>query len=138
MRRKELTTKEKRALFNTDERIRADVFKELMVHLQQGFSVDSFETLSAFEIEKYLTMYPQEFLRDELESSMRAGKGNWESIGRRQADGSCLGNSRSWFYNMANRYGWRDKIDLEAEHSGAVSVNIVNYARTPDSTDAPK
>ncbi len=59
---------------------------------------------------------------------MREGRQAWEEIGHKQANGQCLGNSRTWFYNMANRYGWRDKIEVEAEHKGQVQVQVVSYA----------
>ena len=72
--------------------------------------------------------YPEEFPREEIELALVKGKEMWERIGLRQANGTCLGNSRSWFYNMANRYGWREKLDVEAEHKGEISVNVISYA----------
>ena len=56
------------------------------------------------------------------------GKDYWETLGKRQSEGTCLGNSRSWYYNMSNRYGWRDKHDVQAEHKGSVNVNVISYA----------
>lgn len=115
---------------------RARVFKELCTHLRQGYSLQSFEPLSDTSIKTFLKTYPEEFIQEELDAALRKGRDSWEVIGRRQADGSCLGNSRSWYYNMANRYGWREKIDIEAEHKGQVNVNVISYSSLKKLTDA--
>jgi hypothetical protein len=83
-------------------------------------------------IRLYLKTYPEEFIQEELDNSLREGKIYWEDIGSRQANGNCLGNSRTWFYNMANRYGWKERLDIEAEHKGTVNVNVVSYASQRD------
>ncbi len=90
--------------------------------------MDCFGPLSEVSIRKYLKVYQDEFIQEELDAALRESKTYWEGIGRRQANGECLGNSRSWYYNMANRFGWREKIDIEDEHKGQVSVNVISYA----------
>lgn len=42
----------------------------------------------------------------------------WEKNGRKMAAGAA-GNSAVWIFNMKNRFGWRDK--QEVEHSGHIS-----------------
>lgn len=115
---------------------RRKIFKELLRHIESGFSLESFGPLSDVSIKKYLKTYPEDFIEEELEEAMRKGRSGWEMIGKKQATGECLGNSRSWYYNMANRYGWREKVDLVAEHKGQVNVSVVSYASTQGLQDS--
>lgn len=119
---------EQKAKLSNDPVMRRQVFKEICDHVAQGKSLDCYYLLSIESIYEYMKKYPLEFIEEDLKAALRKGKDGWEDIGRRQANGSCLGNSRSWYYNMANRYGWREKIDIEAEHKGSVAVNVVSYA----------
>lgn len=128
MKGKKLTAKELKAKLEQDKKKRIEIFKELCAHLKKGYSLDCFVPLSEQSIRTYLTKYPEEFDRAEFELSLRQAKQSWEDIGYRQSTGSCVGNSRSWYYNMVNRYGWREKIDIEAEHKGDMKVSIVSYA----------
>lgn len=132
---KKLTSLERRALLDSSPSERRACFKRLLNHVRQGYSLDCFSDLSLNSILEFLKSYPLEFPAGELEDAKRDGKQGWEAIGRRQSDGTCLGNSRSWYYNMSNRFGWRDKIDVEAEHKGSVNVNVVNYASKKSSPD---
>lgn len=115
---------------------RARIFKELCTHVAAGYSVESFPELSNFTVKSYLERFPGEFDVDELDKALRKGRVVWEGIGKAQAEGQCLGNSRSWFLNMVNRYGWRDKIEVEAQHSGAIEVQVVSYASKRASQDS--
>ncbi len=113
---------------------RRKMFKELCRHVESGYSLDCFGPISLVSIEKFLKDYPNEFVLAELEESIRKAKLKWENIGERQANGSCIGNSRSWVYNMINRYKWTDRVQVEAEHKGAIAVNIVSYADQSNSS----
>lgn len=108
---------------------RTELFKELKKHVENGFSLDCFATLSSVEIEQWLNEFPNEWIESELSESIRKAKAMWESIGYRQAQGTCIGNSRSWYYNMSNRYGWRDKIDQNIESKQSLTVNVVDYSK---------
>lgn len=133
MKGKKLTYKERVVKLESDSNERRRVFKALLDHVGRGFSLESFSELSPNSIKKYLNMYKEEFDGEELEEAQRKGREAWEDIGQRQANGQCLGNSRTWFYNMSNRFGWRDKIDIAAEHKGNIAVNIVSYATSKPS-----
>jgi hypothetical protein len=128
MKGKKMNCIERKKKIELDKNERRKVFKELCAHIQNGYSLDCFGPLSDTTIRSYLKQYPDEFIEQELQDSLRKAKNNWEEIGLRQANGSCLGNSRSWYYNMANRYGWREKLEVEAEHKGSVNINVVSYA----------
>lgn len=138
MKGKKVSTKERRQRAEQSATDRRKLFHELCNHVAQGYSMDCFPPLSDTTIEKYLNLYPEEFCREELIEAQRKGKVFWEGLGRRQASGDCLGNSRTWYYNMANRYGWREKLDIEAEHKGQVQVNVVSYASKKASSNASK
>ena len=142
MKGKKITNRERVARLAEDKNERRKIFKELCEHVERGLSLESFAPLSDVSVKKYLNLYPEEFIQEEFEEARRKGRDWWENIGRRQAMGDCLGNSRTWYYNMANRYGWREKIDIEAEHKGQVSVNVISYATQKslernDSNDQP-
>jgi hypothetical protein len=107
---------------------RLKVFNALCKHLEQGYSMDCFDELSEGTIKKYFDVYPEEFDSERLSEALRNGKRFWESVGRKQACGECLGNSRSWYYNMANRYGWRERLDATVEAKGTLQVSVVSYA----------
>lgn len=124
--------KEEKAKFEADPKHRAKVFQELLLHVKRGFSLDCFKKMSLTAICEALLKHPEEFDKEELEQAQREAKEGWEHIGRRQAEGTCLGNSRSWFYNMSHRYGWSDRVDVKAEVQGSLAVNIVSYASTTD------
>lgn len=127
MKGRKLTAVERRVKVENSAIERRKVFAELLKHLQAGYSLDCFGPLSETSIKSYLKLYPKEFVWEDLEQALRDAKSGWEDLGRRQANGSCLGNSRSWYYNMVNRYGWRERHEVEAEHKGSVNVNVVSY-----------
>lgn len=108
---------------------RRTIFKRLLEHVRAGYSLDCFGPISEITIKRCLELYKDDFVLEELDSAMRDAKQHWEQIGYRQSTGDCLGNSRSWYYNMSNRYDWSDRQKVDQEHSGQVSVNIVNYSR---------
>lgn len=137
MKGKKLSHKERLEKLESDSAERRKVFKELQDHVAQGLSVESFPELSVTSIREYFKRYPEEFDQDELEKSLRKGRVWWESIGTAQANGSCLGNSRTWYYNMVNRYGWHEKAQIETEHKGNLNVNIVSYSSRKASPDTP-
>ena len=116
--------------FDTVARTRIESFERLLEHVRAGFSTDCFEDFSSEQVFKNFEKWPEEYSKEAFEQALRQGKASWELIGKNQALGTCLGNSRSWFYNMAQRYGWSDKVDVRAEHAGNVNVSIVSYAST--------
>lgn len=128
MKGKKMNCIERKKKIESDINERKRVFKELCNHLKEGLSMECFSDLSIPSIKLYLQKYPDEFKEELIEKSFREGRNMWENIGRSQSNGSCLGNSRSWYYNMANRYGWREKLEVEAEHKGNVNINVVSYA----------
>ena len=128
MKGRKLSIKERKEKLEKDKEYRARVLRELERHLAEGYSMESFAECSVSDVTRLVAMFPEEFDSGVIDEAKRKGRQTWETIGKRQATGDCLGNSRTWFYNMANRYGWRDKLELEAEHKGSLNVNVVSYA----------
>jgi hypothetical protein len=133
MKGKKMTSAERKNKLESDKLERRKVFRELLTHLQRGLSLTCFGPLSDSSIYEYCKTYPEEFKAEELQEALRQGKNWWESIGQSQTNGSCMGNSRTWFYNMANRYGWRDKVDIESDNKHSLNVNVVSYATSKTS-----
>lgn len=136
MKGKKITGTERLRKAADDPKERSKIFSELCNHVKAGYSINCFIPMSANTIKQWLKVYSKEFVEEELELALRAGQIGWEEIGRKQSNGSCLGNSRSWYYNMVNRYGWREKVDVTAEHKGQVNVSVVSYASTQQSQDS--
>jgi len=120
-------------LFSSSPKERVRIFKRLLQHIERGLSADCFTEFCEQQIYENMEKYPLEWPRKDFVESTRKAKAMWEDIGYRQSNGSCVGNSRSWYYNMANRYGWSEKQKLEASHEGTVNVNIVNYSKPTQS-----
>lgn len=128
---KRLTGSALMAAFIDNATLQAEIFEDLRRHLKQGLSIDCFGPLSDTSIRECVKLYPDTWSEDALIETLREAKSGWETIGRRQADGSCMGNSRSWYYNMSNRYGWSDRQQVETKGTQQLNVNIVSYA-APD------
>lgn len=118
--------------------LRREIFEGLLRHLRAGYSLDCYGPVGQSTIEEFTKSYPNEFNVGELIEATREAKQGWEQLGRHQADGSCIGNSRSWVYNMINRYDWTDKTKVETTGTQAVNVNIVSYTSTQASDNSTK
>lgn len=133
---KVLSVAERKKRLEESAEERRKMFQKVCSHLRAGYSLDCFEELSEVAVKAYMEAFPGEFCPDEYAKALRLGKLGWEQIGRRQADGTCIGNSRSWYYNMSNRYGWTERSQIEADVRNAVSVTVIKYDRKVDSSAA--
>lgn len=106
---------------------RKKLFDLLCKHVSAGYSMDSFYFCSKNCLDSMLVNYKDEFDMSLLETAKNKGRFSWETIGMDQSTGKCLGNSRSWYYNMANRYGWSDRSRVETESKGEIKIEIMNY-----------
>lgn len=110
-------------------------FERLCKHVASGLSSDCFRDISWETIKAWMIKYPEEFREKEYEISLREGKDWYENVGKRQMLGTCNGNSRTWYYNMANRYGWSDRQHIESNAKVTTQVQIVNYGDTQSTKD---
>lgn len=58
----------------------------------------------------------------------------WEKRGREMATGED-GNPTVWIFNMKNRFGWRDKTEVDQTISGTTTVNSNVTIKGDDITD---
>lgn len=125
------TYKERREALKDDEQFRAWIHNKLLQHLREGFSFESLGILANSTMKEAIKNYPESFDLEEIENAMNEGQDMWERLGHAQSNGKNLGNSRTWFYNMANRYGWseRSKVDIDAKQQ--VQVQVISYADMP-------
>lgn len=119
------TVRYKLAVDSQEERTK--IREELVTHLAKGLSIDSYIGLSKNHMKKLVDLYQQEFVGDDIDQAIQQGLLYWEELGRSQADGSCLGNSRTWYYNMSNRYGWSERSEVKSESKHNHTVNVVKY-----------
>jgi hypothetical protein len=132
---KKMTHKERVEKLEKDKIYRQEICRKLCAHLANGYSFESFTEISIVSLKKSMVSYPEDYDEGNLQQAIQQGRDMWETIGKRQASGDCLGNSRSWWLNMAHRYKWSDRVAIEAEHKGNVNVNIVSYATSKGSKD---
>lgn len=125
---KALSFKERQKQLREDPIERRKMFERLLKHVEAGFSIDSFAEITKNSLQEWFKTFPDEINEEELTFSLKKGMHMWENIGKKQSTGECLGNSQAWRFNMGARYGWSDKIDLKAEHSGSIAVSVVSYA----------
>ena len=122
------TYKERRDALKDDEKYREWLHKRLLQHLREGLSAQCFGILDKTTMSEAIKKYPQSFDMREIESAVDEGQARWEQLGYAQANGKNLGNSRTWYYNMANRYGWSEKSKVDIDAKQAVTVQVVSYA----------
>ncbi len=107
---------------------RGEYCQKLIEHMgNQGLSYESFAGDVGVAVD---TLYEWERRHKRFSEAKRIGLAKnllfWEKIGNAGTVGKLPGfNPGSWAKNMANRHGWRDKIetDNKHEHSGSVNLN---------------
>lgn len=121
-----LSTQQRKKLLESDSDYRSWVFKKLLTHISGGYSLESFPWLGKDKIESLMEWAP-EFDREALEEALRKNLHLWESIGKKQSTGELIGNSRSWYYNMCNRHGWRERAEIKQETTSNLKIEVVRY-----------
>lgn len=96
----------------------------LIEHMSQGLSYQSFAGVIGVSIE---CLYEWERTYTEFSDAKKEGIQKcmlvWEKIGINGALGKIKNfNSASYIFNMKNRFGWRDKQDIEVS-SSPVTIN---------------
>ena len=122
------TVKEKIEKSERDKNYRCSICSELCKHLASGYSMESFPGLPRNVIRDLIARYPEDFPACDIDTARAHGMTFWEGLGRAQSNGTCLGNSKSWIYNMSNRYGWRERQEVESDVKGTLQVSIVDYS----------
>lgn len=95
---------------------------KVVAHMKDGGSMHEF----AREIEVHIdTLYEWMKVHEEFSEAVKKGKsfsqGWWMGIARRSLFTNNF-NHVLWYMNMKNRFGWRDK--QEVEHTGGITVSF--------------
>lgn len=110
-------TKEKRKVGRprtTLDKLPAD-WKTLMRECAQegGSEVEARCILGISETAWLTLMADSEEFRGTVKECKALCRTWWERQGRKMAAGVAEGNATVWIFNMKNRFGWRDKIDVD-------------------------
>lgn len=99
--------------FGTREK-RYDLGHRYCEHIKKGFSDASFPDCEPKTFKRYLRLYPEDFDTDQIAECRRIRLLYWEASGIAGMSGKLPGfNANSWKYNMANRFGWSDRQQLD-------------------------
>lgn len=126
---------------------REALFNALIEHGKTGLSFETFgasdgciEAIGSRVVKdtlyNWLKLYPDfSDAKKEFEAESRTF---WEKIATdhltHYKDGKQL-NSTVWIFNMKNRFGWRDKIDVEEKQTSDVNVEISFSKKTEPDTE---
>ena len=105
---------------------RKKLLTEYLAHISSGYSDKSFTVCDMDTFNNYCTKYPNDFPTDMIEQGRRERLFFWEKIGIEGTTGKIQGyNSRSWEFNMKNRFRWSEKIELESRGNIVTSISFV-------------
>ena len=85
---------------------------EVSVRVKLGIGTTAFETLIA----------DSEVFRETIKECRDLCRHWWEETGRDLARGKIEGNAAVYIFNMKNRFGWRDKIELSGDPDAPFQV----------------
>ena len=92
-------------------------------HLRSGLSKACFAPCSTKTLARVMEDHPIDFPAEKVEPAEAAYRVFWEDIGVRGMMGKIPGfSAATWIFNMKNRFGWRDKSELE--HRGQMEMHV--------------
>lgn len=104
---------------------RKKLLTEYLKHISGGYSDKSFTFCDMDTFVNYCNKYPNDFPTDMIEKGRRERMFFWEKIGIEGTTGKLQGyNSRSWEFNMKNRFKWSEKIELESRGNIVTSISF--------------
>ena len=105
---------------------RKKLLTEYLNHICCGYSDKSFTLCDMDTFVHYCKKYPNDFPTDMIERAKRERMLFWEKIGIEGTTGKIPGyNSRSWEFNMKNRFKWSEKIEVESTGNIVTSISFV-------------
>ena len=123
-------------MYGRPTKYKKEYCRELEQHMNDGFSFESFggklgvteKTLHNWK-NKHKD-FLQSYKRGRLKSML-----HWEEMGHDMVLAG-QGNATVWIFNMKNRFGWKDKQEIE--QSGDLNVNINDYGTKHNTTTKTK
>jgi transposase len=115
------------------------MFDLIIDHMEKGYSKDSIAGLlriSRDTLYQWVKKYSD--FSDTIKEGEELSRLFWEQKANdhltHYKDGKQL-NSTVWIFNMKNRFGWRDKIDVEEKQTSDVNVEISFSKKTEPDTE---
>jgi len=112
--------------------------KDIIKHMEEGYSLQSFAgtiNISPCTLNEWQKKHPD--FKDAVEQGKLKGLLFWEKAGILGAKGRIPGfNVATWIFTMKNRFGWRDKKDIEhtGKDGGPMSITaLIKKVNTKDS-----
>jgi len=105
--------------------------KMLKQHLIEGLSYESFAGLLGVSRES-LYEWERKFkeFADTKKQYIEAARLFWEKMGRAGASGQITGfNCTAWLFTMKNRFGYRDRQDLNIAGEGGGPIKYQNLSQ---------
>ena len=111
-------------------------FPEMLInHMEQGFSFSSFGgtiRVHRATLDRWKKKYPK--FEEAYELGKTMSELHWEKLGmeglyeivQKDEEGNINRlkmNATMWIFNMKNRFGWRDKKEIEQTVSGDININ---------------
>lgn len=109
----------------------------LVEDMARGYSYEAFAGLIKVHVD---TLYEWEKIHPEFSDAKKAavaqGRRTWEGWGMdglwtmtSKEEGSRSMNATLWIFNMKNRFGWRDRQEIET--TGSQTLTLKNESMTP-------
>ena len=92
---------------------RQEAFEAACAHIAEGYTKECFPLADWDTVERYMRDFPEDFPSEKMDEAIRINQRRWETWGMGGVTGKIKHfNSGSWVFNMKNRFGWRDKKDV--------------------------
>jgi len=105
---------------------RKNLLDAYLNHVKTGYSDKSFIVCDMDTFNSYCKKYPNDFPTDIVEQARRERLLYWEKLGIEGTEGKIKNyNSRSWEFNMKNRFKWSEKIEVENKGSVVTSISFI-------------
>ncbi len=113
---------------------REKLLKKYLQHTRYGYSDKSFALCDMDTFQSYCDKYPNDFPSDMIEQARRERLLFWEKLGIEGTKGKIHSfNSRSWEFNMKNRFRWSEKIEVENKGNIVTSITFVEKKQKDES-----
>lgn len=117
-----MTTDFQKVIMARPVEYKPEVADKVIAFMKEGMSIE--EVCYELDICKqtfynWCKKYPE--LMDAKKKGIDFSCGWWMKEGRRSLRDTKF-NYTGWYMNMKNRFGWADKTDLKADHSGEITI----------------
>jgi hypothetical protein len=110
----------------------AGLCERFCMHIQAGFTDESFPECGLNEIKSLMQKYPRQMKQEMIKAARRQRLKWWEENGMGIGHGEVKPmNASMWAFNMRHRYGWRDKPEEKLEGE-LEQIDIIHHSGRED------